>query len=106
VRFSNLDRRWTIQGRRALLHSDDAHWFLTIVGKSKRHFSSIRKQLNFMELTTDDEDRGTFRSDTMPTEAEATLIRKLGGLNKVPTLTEERVKQLQNNAIHFARASV
>src|SRR5262249_38944127 len=90
--------RWIVKGKRAQLVAHDPYWTLSVQARSKRHQSSIKKQLRFMQLVSDSNLQTEFKLDRMPTEAERPIIRKIAGLNKTPALSKERRKQLKNHA--------
>lgn len=74
-----------INGRRGHIHHDDLdHWTLKTEGKSKRHFSGIKRRLAFMDVKTDNDTGGEFAMKRMPTPSEAEYIRSVVGLKQKP----------------------
>jgi hypothetical protein len=83
-----------IVGRNGHIKSEGVSWFLHTDAHSKRHLTETNKKLSFMELIGN----AQFTLDRMPTVEEAAIIRKVVGLKKRPTMTNERRKSLQEHA--------
>jgi hypothetical protein len=84
IEYRSLITKWVISGRNGYIYSDQPNWFVFVTANSKRHFSSIKRKLSFMEIVKDDDDKGEFRLDRTPTSDEAISLRKVLGLKKRP----------------------
>lgn len=84
IEYQSLITKWVISGRSGHIYSDEPNWFVIVTANSKRHFSSIKRKLSFMQIVKDDDDKGEFRLDRMPTSDEAISLRKAVGLKKRP----------------------
>lgn len=100
--FDDAKGRWIIKGKRGHLYAertaDSFRWMLVTKARSKRHFSSVRRQLSFMSLASQLDLQAEFMLDRLPIGTELPVIRKVAGLNKSPTLSDERKIQLRNRA--------
>lgn len=72
---------YVLSGRHGHI-DDDGN--LYIEGRTKRHFSGIKRQLGFMDLASDQESKGSFQLKKKPSGLEADYIRKVLGLKKSP----------------------
>jgi hypothetical protein len=72
-------------GRKGYVTASDTGLVAHAENKSKRHYSSLRKQLAFMEpLNTCHDDVAEFSLDRLPTAEEGMAIRKVLGFKKRP----------------------
>ena len=79
------DGRSIIHGRNG--HIDEA-FNVFVSGRSKRHFSGIKRRLSFLNLVKDEQTNGQFSLDRTPTPEEAKTLRKAVGLKKRPSPEE------------------
>ena len=86
---------WNIFGRKGKIFTDAELWYIYISAKSKRHWSSIKKKLNFMVISQDGDDEGILKLERMPSQEEAEIVREMVGLNKRPAFTDEYREQLK-----------
>jgi hypothetical protein len=84
IEYRSLITKWVISGRNGYIYSEEPNWFVFVTANSKRHFSSIKRKLSFMELLKDEDDKGQFCLGRMPTSDEAISLRKVVGLKKRP----------------------
>jgi hypothetical protein len=81
-------RGWLIVGKSGDIYLDEENWYIYATAKSKRHFSSLKRQLAFMTLLSSFIEDGfvcgefSLPIDRFPTSGEATIIRKFAGLKK------------------------
>ena len=82
---------WIIAGRRGTIQTwGDGHTRLVyVVGRSARHWTAIKRRLDFMTVTQDGDEEGCFRLLELPSPREAALIRDALSLRKRRALTEE-----------------
>jgi len=86
---------WNIFGRKGHISTDAKLWYLFTIANSKRHWSAIKKKLNFMIVSQDGDEEGILKLERMPSPEEGKAIREVLGLNKRPELTEEYREQLK-----------
>jgi hypothetical protein len=106
LHYDTAKARWILEGRYGAISADSIHWCVSVKVNSKRHASSVKKQLAFMEVVRDGDQEIELRLDRMPTEAEGPVIRKLIGLKKLPTLTDDYKNTLKTRAHAMRRGSV
>ena len=82
---------WIIAGRRGAIHTwgDGRTWGVHVIGRSTRHWTTIKRRLAFMTVTQDGDEEGCLRLFRLPTPREAALIRDALLLRKRRALTEE-----------------
>jgi len=82
---------WSISGRRGAIQTwGDGHtWLVFVIGRSARHWTAIKRSLDFMTITQDGDEEGCFRLLELPTAEEAALIREALSLRKRRALTAE-----------------
>jgi hypothetical protein len=88
------DGRSTIQGRNGNI---DEAFNIFVSGRSRRHFSGIKRRLSFLTLIKDERTKGQFRLDRTPTPEEAKAMRKALGLKKRPSLEETPLAPITAN---------
>lgn len=106
LHYDTAKARWILQGRHGAISADNIHWSICVKVNSKRHASSVKKQLAFMELVRDGDQEIELRLDRMPTEQETPVIRKLIGLKKLPALSDGYKNILKNRAHAMRRGSI
>jgi hypothetical protein len=93
--------RIVIAGKNGYVYEDEIDpsvMRVYVSGRSKRHWSSIKKQLSFMRLLKDEGQGGHFSvagPDLLP--GQAASIRKVLKLNKRPTIAAERKEALRKH---------
>lgn len=78
-----------IVGTGGFIYVDDVYWYLSITGRSTRHWSSLKKKLSFLELIRNGPHAGEFRRKALPSSEEATILRKLLKFKKRPELIQK-----------------
>lgn len=86
IRYNHELDQVVIEGKNGYLYTDGPWWYISVVAKSKRQWSSYKKQLKFMELINDGDQEGRFRSQSPTMPEEAKIIRKIVGFKKKPQL--------------------
>lgn len=74
-----------IVGRKGHIYTWDDHgggWVISCCPGTPRKWSSLKRRLNFSELTQDGDDEGCFRLRDLPTPEQAVVIRRAVGLRK------------------------
>jgi hypothetical protein len=87
---------WIIRGRNGWIGvwSDRPVAFLLYVfGRSSRHWSAIKRKLDFCTPSQDGDDEGVLRLEKLPTSKEAKVIREVVGVRKRPTFSLETLEQ-------------
>jgi hypothetical protein len=101
IKYSEGFNRFLIAGKSGYVHDDESNPSLMRVyvsGRSKRHWSSIKRKLSFMKLLKDEGKGGHFSFDTMPDNQQASAIRNMVGLSRCHTITPEHKEALRNHA--------
>ena len=101
IKFSEGFNRFLIAGKSGYVHDDESNLSLIHVyvsGRSKRHWSSIKRKLSFMKLVKDDGKGGHFSFDTVPDNQQASAIRNMVGLSRCHTITPEHKEALRHHA--------
>jgi hypothetical protein len=101
IEYSSIHKRFIIAGKSGWVHEDESNPSLTCVyvsGRSKRHWSSIKRKLPFMKLLKDDGKGGYFSFDKLPDSEQAAAIRNMVGMSKCHTITGEHKEALRNHA--------
>jgi len=101
IQFSQGFNRYLIAGKSGYVHEDEANLSVIHVyvsGRSKRHWSSIKRKLSFMKLVKDDGTEGHFSFDALPNNQQATAIRSMVGLSRCHTITPEHKQALRHHA--------
>lgn len=68
---------WTISGKMAWIDTDGEYWYIHIGSDTERQWSWVKKSLSWLELRIDGDYEGVLRSNVMPDEIQARIIRKL-----------------------------
>lgn len=97
---------WNILGRKGNISTDSELWYLYTEGSSKRHWTSIKKQLSFMIVSQDGDEEGILKLERMPSPREAEVIRKVCGLRARPELTEEERAERSRRSIETINKGV
>lgn len=83
--------------------SDRPHDFLLVCGgRSKRHWSAIKKRLSFCQVTQDGDEEGCLRLRMLPSPEQAQALRKSFSLPMRPTYSAE---VLERKKASMAKAS-
>lgn len=87
---------WIIAGRHGAIHTwgDDQTWVAYIRSRSARHWTAVKRRLNFMKVTQDGTDEGCLRLFALPTPKQAALIREALGLRKRRVMTKGALEKL------------
>jgi hypothetical protein len=80
---------WNIIGRRGHMLTDGTSMFI-YVQQTPRRWAWTKQTLDFMTVTQNGADEGILKLDGMPTAAQAAVIRKVIGLTKAPSLTDDQ----------------
>ena len=84
-RIKRGDENKFLAGKHGSVHVDSDHWYINLTPRSDKHHAGLKRQLGFM-VPVDN----SFVLKRMPTEGEATTIRKLIGLPKRRKLTPDQ----------------
>lgn len=87
---------WIIDGKNGFMgiwsdRPDD--FLLYVAGRSKRHWSAIKRKLGFCTPTQDGNDEGVLRLKKLPTSKEAKVIRKVIGIRRRPNYSPETLER-------------
>jgi hypothetical protein len=80
------DGQSMLTGRNGYINSD---WKVYVEARSKRHFSGVKRRLDFMKMLNDHGTGGEFAIDHPPTASEAETLRAVLGMKKRPTVAPE-----------------
>ncbi|MBR1245507.1 hypothetical protein JQ609_01035 [Bradyrhizobium sp. AUGA SZCCT0169] len=101
VQYSTVQDRFVLVGKNGRVHEDDANlstMHVYVSGRSKRHWSSIKRKLSFLKLLKDEGKGGHFSFDALPSVEQAATIRNIVGMSKCHTITETQKNALQTHA--------
>lgn len=84
IRYNHDLDQVVMEGKNGCLYTDGPWWYISVIAKSKRQWSSFKKQLSFMELINDGDQEGRFRSQSNTMPEESKIIRKVVGYKKTP----------------------
>jgi hypothetical protein len=74
-------------------------WAIYVPCRSKRHWSAVKRKLNFMTITADGDDEGALELDRLPSSAEAAVIRKILRFHKRHQFRPETLAKLRSNLV-------
>ncbi len=82
---------WVIAGRRGSIQTwgDGQTWLVFVIGRSARHWTAMKRRLDFMTVTQDGDEEGCFQLLELPSPREAVLIRDALSLRKRRALTDK-----------------
>ena len=81
---------WIVPHGRGNIQANGSDWIIFIELRSKRQWSSIKRQLTFMRVISDGDQEGRLTLDRMPTCEEAATVRAILGLKKRPSLSKDQ----------------
>jgi hypothetical protein len=81
---------WNIFARRGHISTDLSCFYAYLQLGSRRRWEFAKRTLSFIPVTQDGDNEGIFKICEMPTVEQATAIRKVFGMRKVTTLTEQQ----------------
>jgi hypothetical protein len=75
---------WRINGKNGSIHTwgDGRTWVLFVQCRSPRHWTAVKQRLSFCAVTQDGDEGGCLRLHTLPTPAQAAVIRDVLGIRK------------------------
>lgn len=89
VKYDSQRDNPVLVGTGGYIYVDDHYWYLSITGRSTRHWSSLKHKLSFLELIRNGAHAGEFRRKEPPNAEEAGVIRKLLKFKKRPDLIDK-----------------
>jgi hypothetical protein len=86
---------WVIAGRRGIIQTwgDGKSWLVYVVGRSARHWTAIKRRLDFMTVTQDGDEEGCLQLFRLPSPQEGVVIRDVLGLRKRVDYTPDTLER-------------
>jgi hypothetical protein len=94
---------YQISGKRGHILPDGDGFLLFVSGRSKQHWTHLKKALRFCRLTQDGDDEGCLHLERLPVPAEADAIRGALGIRRRRHLSEEELVRTRST-LERARA--
>jgi hypothetical protein len=73
-----------LKAKNGYIYVGELSWFAYVTARSKRHWSSVKRQLPFLELVRNGEDCGELRFRRPPEGDQDAILRKVLGWKKRP----------------------